>query len=287
MPDMWRCTWEFIQQAGFRSTGWTWNLWQNGNVAIDTVATRIQSMKAALQKCVGQDTIIPWAGIRGVYQIGTKGTRIATTLYFLKPGAVTPPTGANDSDYPTTALLIEIKTAAGETVRQTIRAIPDEDVKQGGWWEPQNLSSTNVGALLQLLVTDQWNVYTQDPAQTAVQIKNFDVTTGFLTVANNNWNDGDIVKIMGRTIGIVPRLNGKWKLDAGADVNHWHLRGWVNQTAAQTGRFNSAFGQKYALTPKPIIYDKTKAITSQVAFVTEHRVGRPRKQPTGRRTIPH
>jgi hypothetical protein len=286
-PIAFRVSFSFNQQAGPRASGWSMNFYNNAT-DLASVIPRAAALAPLLQAAVGKQSQLTWVNARLIYNPpGSKGTRLAGSLPIIKPGGPANAT-AKDSDYPTTALLMELRTASGFIVRQTIRAVPDDDTTIGGWYTPGDVSSKNTTALLTQLGTasEGWSLLTQDPSKGHVQIQGFDTTTGNVSCLGHGFLPNDVIRITGKKIGATPRLNGKWRVDSVKDANTFHLMGWPNTTDAQVLNLNSATAQLQNWVLTQIAFDKSKPLTSQVTYSTERKVGRPRKVLTGvRKTL--
>lgn len=289
IPAAFRVSFVFGQQAGPRSAGWTMNFW-NSSPDLNVVLGAAANLAVTLQPLVGKQTLLLWYGARAVYSPpGVKGPRLARSVFISRAGGL-PNQDALDSDFPTTALLLELSTVTGEAVRQTIRGIWDDNSKLGGWYTPVKNMAADVKALMAALskAGSNWCLRTQDAGQAPKQIQGFDTTNAAVTCKLHGLVIGDIVKLGGKAIGITPRINGKWRVTNSQDADHFNIGDWPSDTEApqQEGNFRSAYMQKYLLSNKPIVFDDTKNITSQATFVTKRNVGRPIKVLIGRRNRP-
>jgi len=277
-------SYSFNQTAGPRSSGWTMNFW-NSLTVLNDVLLAAGRLAPFLQAVVGKETLLEWYSARGVYEPpGSRGARLAASVYAVKPGGPPVPK-QGDSDYPSVSLIMELRTQTGEVVRQTIRGIADDNVTLGGWYTPAGTMAGDIRALMtQLAKTGEgWAVRTQDQGQAPKPLAGFDSTVGNVTCPGHGFSVNQIVKIGGKNIGIKPKLNGRWKIFAVPDVDHFVLLDWENEDTAQSGNYRSAYAQALAFTYKAIAFDVTKPLSSGVTFVTSREVGRPQHRLTGRR----
>jgi hypothetical protein len=170
-------------------------------------------------------------------------------------------------------------------VRQTIRAIPDDDTTLGGWYTPGPTSTKATEALLTALGTgtNGWVLVIQNGGKTPKSIQAMSTITGLVGCIGHGFDPGDIIKIGGRRIGGTHRLNGTWKVLKVDSVDSFTLQGWEPTAEDESLNLASAYAQQKAFVTAPIFYDRTKPLTSQLTFVTEHKVGRPRELLSGRR----
>jgi hypothetical protein len=277
----------FFQDAGPRAAGWTTNFWNTAST-LENALTAASLLAPLLQKVAGKQAILGWYTARIVYQPGIPSIRLVASKYLIKPGG--PPNQlAEDADYPTTALLMELRATTGESVRETIRSLPDDATSKGGWYTPQQNTANDFKALFTELARagSGWCLMTHDAAFKPKPIQGFSTSTGIVSCAGHGFDAGDVILIGGRGIGASPRVNGQWRVKDRNSANTFTLQGWKNTVIDQDLHLDSAYAMQKVMSAKAIAYDPAKQLSSQTSFITKRDVGRPKRVLTGRRTRGH
>lgn len=257
----------FWTQQASRLGGWSENFWNN-----QSSTTGVQKAAANLQEqlffCKGWGVNGPWIRISQV-PASRKAQPIPTNLTSAFTG------GNNDADYPTSALLMKFTGATtGQVVNQWMRGIPDSVVNTGGRYDPSKANfGRNFTNMVSLLTTPSngWCVRVNPPANAQILITA--VTLAGVVTAPGHGIVGKGTVRISRTGGI-PGLNGAWSVTV-IDTNNLQL------LAIPGGAFSGSYSKIGYIRNQTWILDPIANCTIQ--YATEHKVGRPFGQLTGRR----
>jgi hypothetical protein len=211
------------------------------------------------------------------FRISQYGAFRVAQLFSNGTGPATGPT-ANDADYPTTKLQVQLTGLAPQRTFQWFGGIADTSTTGGGFWTPTPDVATAFNSLVALLTTgsEGWGIYVLNPASPRLVVTNVDGTTGIVTTATNHgFATNDYVRI--QRVNGIPGINGVWQITALTSPTQFQLIGWVSTTSVMTKSNGRVQAQGR------VIQQITGVTPVQV---TSHRVGRPTSQLGGRRKRP-
>lgn len=260
----------FFKQNGARYTGgWTENYWNN-SADLTGAVSQADNLWKLLAAVHGNETILTYYRVASEPGTTPRLSRIVECQTNPTNGEV--PSAAT-SDYPTSALLQELRAGNGRKARNWIRGVPDSKVGNGGNYTPGLGSPPNyaarIGALAASLVDSgrSWVIRRQSSTLTAVQPSAINLSTGEVTAAAHGLLDFARLKVKGAR-GTSAYLNGLWTV-VQRTANTYKLSPWNPRIATADAAWNGT-GQFYNLT-----YAGDQIAGHDIIRATEHAVGRP------------
>lgn len=256
-----------FQQQSAKMGGWTENFWSNLG-SIPAVDAEVQLLQPALDSLHGNTSFMT-------------GVRISNALNFrdvLTRDIPIPPgpfiAAGSESDYPTSALLYALMGTGQYKTVQWLRGIWDPIVRNGGYYQPTASFLTNLGLFRgrMLNAANGWCIRVADRTIPFRPIKDIS-QAGVVQVTGHGYADNSKVRIS-RCKGLT-QANQIWRITR-IDADSFSLQGWVQPNPAQPYLGNGVARQQV------LIFVPVTGLS--VVRATEHKVGRPLGQLSGRRT---
>lgn len=254
----------FVQQAS-KMGSWTENFWCDTN-DFSVCSAQAAALREKLRLAKGDQAYCP------SYRISQVGVfRAAEQI--LVPGAKPRSTTTYPSDYPTTKLLLQMKSANGRT-QQWFGGVTDSWITKGGFYVPTQNSVEDMNAVKLELVGGGklWSLRILDPARPSFIIKAINPATGQVTTNQNTLANNSSVRIKG--VRGLTQANGVWTITV---INNttFTLDGWEPTETIMT---------KGNPTVRPQSYIFQKITDMKVVRATAHKVGKNPDQLTGKAT---
>lgn len=262
------------QDAGYKVTFESCTLidkfhkWKNvfWNLSADIIQVKAQaeSLRMVLAELLGDQTVI-----RSINFKYLANTRLSETWWAPKfnPAASG---SANDTDYPTTAVLTELVAASGRRTRIWLSGIEDRTVAGGGKLQVNDKEfSDKWKAFRAELVANNntWVIRFHDPDQAPIAVQSFDPATGVLTLHAAHGMAADELASYDITGFLNPQINGRKKLKQ-TGTNTAKLDNWTSQP-------NLVVSRKDKCNVRKVLYDTAKIKEAVAVRSSSHDRGRP------------
>lgn len=262
----WKVTYFFTQAVG-RIGGWSENFWnsQTDQSGVILAADRLNSLLEALH---GRSSYIIGRRISAVATFRRVAVNTWTQDTF--NAQVSP---ATLSDYPTTSLLMVLRSNPDYVTRQWTKGIPDAVVDNGGFYKPTSTYARQVETFFRQLREggNGWCLRVLDRGQ-ANKIVQAITQAGIVTVAAHGYDNNDLVRIS-RARGMTV-ANAIWRITV-IDANSFSLQGWTGGSTTPVYEGNGVVRRQ--------IYAYPAISDCSIDRATKHNVGRPFALLSGRR----
>lgn len=266
----WKVSYAIDQQSS-ASYGWKTSFWNNAPDKV-TLQPFADALESKLNVLLGTSTLINFVSYKDMSK---------QRLVYLKErdeGAGTI-TDTNDSDFPETSILVELRAASGRKTNVWISGIRDVYIGQSGrlrkgadvlkdLWNPVKAELANTNNL--------WCIRTQNYDKPLTVIRSINLTTGLITCEGNHGftlNTLRKAKLTGVTLPL--RLRGVKKVVADSATT-LQITPWTAVTGETVVLKETAAVREYE-------YFYEQIVSAEALRSTGHQRGRPTRVGSGRR----
>lgn len=247
--------------------GWSENFW-NGLADLSDVEKQATALRGVLNSFHATQVKCPTVRISDT--TGFRQVKILTFNLNLGGGQ----SNTNNADFVNTAALLKLQAGPKLVTRQWLRGLDDDDINQGGYWNPTAATVSQVNKLRALLTSAANGWVLRKLKALPVPTDIVGITQAGIMTVQNIANPGGIAKLrISRCISNID-INRIWKFQW-IDATHVQLLGPVPFTVAPV------FVQLG--TAKVQEYEYTAITDSSIERATSRRTGRPLGQSSGRR----
>lgn len=258
-----RVTFETVL-SGSKFLKWKTVFWSlAANLA--TIQARADKMKKLLNDFLGGQALVRSYGIK------IMATPRLVENKFENSQTVSAVDDDTDTDYPTTAMLVELRADGSYKTNIWLSGLRDKDVKNVARLQvDDNDFKKRWTPIVTELTTaaNAWAIRKQDPSKADVAIKSFDMTTGIITTYGaHGLADGTLKSFRIRGVENPAVLNGAHKLLSSSSTT-LTVDGWSALTGQSFSKKKQCFLREVGYVAMPIV--EVKALRS-----TSHDRGRP------------
>jgi len=198
-----------FDQDSSRLCGWSENYW-NRSTSLAFVEFQAKGLRDALMECHGQEVNCRYVRISYV----TGGNRTALLKEYGPRILVTNPTDpADTADYPSTALLIQLRSLPEPAYRthQWMRGVQDRVIWDGGRYKGGGEESKPVRAVMGYLsdANRQWALRVQDVAVPQTVITQVTLP-GVISAPGHLFTSGQVIRVINARSR--PDITGTWRV---------------------------------------------------------------------------
>lgn len=271
MAGTFRAQLQFSQQSSI-DYGWSCNFWNNKDTA-SAVVTVLETMRNLLVAMMGGQAI--YRGYR-VADYSVKRKVISDVSENAVAAAVTT---TNDTDFPTTSLLVSMWNGDTNRTNQWISGLQDYTITNVGRVKKTEAAFKTAFANWKshmVAPANGWCIRQMDTTKPAKAIKSIDLVTGIIDLYEAHGLALNTEKKVNLSGIVTPKkLNGVKKVTA-TDTTHLQLMNWTSMGTSAVCVLKNPYSREWALVLKAIeeVY---------IERTTKHDRGGPIKRGIGRR----